>query len=104
MRTNVTTSGKRCKEKTEVRRTLFTLLYEIYLYFVRNNAAFLTFFEEPLDGFPAAFAVVERQVVYPHRYKTIGQLRLHIACELHSVRKCILAIFHRVNDAVVEVF
>src|SRR5713226_4868218 len=52
---------------------------------VRDNAALVAFAEQTAHGFAAAFAIIERQLVDPHRDEAIGQRGIHVARELHRV-------------------
>src|SRR5712691_12067644 len=62
---------------------------------VRNDAALVAFGEQAADSFAATFAVIERQIVHPHRDKAIRQRRIHVARELHRVLQSVFAIVDR---------
>ena len=77
-------------------------LNEINLYFVRDDAGLVAFGEEAFDGFAAAIAVVEREVIDPHRDKAVCESGLHIACELHCIRQSVFAVVQRIDNRSVE--
>src|SRR5919201_5721292 len=69
----------------------------------RDDAASGALVEEELDGAPAPLRVVERELVDPHPDEAVGELRVHVARELHGVGQGVAAVFERVADGLVEV-
>ena len=56
-----------------------------------NDAALVTFLQQTPHRFATALAVIECQVVDPHRDKAIGQRGIHFARKLHRVFQSIFA-------------
>ena len=90
--TNVLTAETPSTRRKRRDLTLKTLLDELNINSVRNDAAPMAFGEQAAHGFTAAFAVIEREVVHPHRDKAIGERRIHLAGELHGVLQGVFAI------------
>src|SRR5690606_11886025 len=71
------------KKRAPMARSL--LFNKINLNVVRNNSRLDALVQQSPDAFASPLAVIERQVVYPHRHEPVRQLRRHIPCELHRV-------------------
>src|ERR1043166_3490304 len=75
---------------------------ELGLAAARDDAARRALVEQALDGAATALRVVERELVDPHRDEAVGQLRVHVARELHGVVERLAAVFERVADGLVQ--
>src|SRR2546423_1428362 len=72
--------------------------------FVCARAAALSpLVQEALDGPTPAIRVVERELVDPHRDEAVGQLRVHVARELHGVGERVAPVVERVAYGLVQV-
>src|ERR1044071_102767 len=69
----------------------------------RDDAALEALVEQALDGAAAALGVVERELVDPHPDEAVGQLRVHVARELHGVRERVAAVVERELDRLAQV-
>src|ERR1041385_4702246 len=76
---------------------------ELGLDAARDDAARRALVEQALDGAATALRVVERELVDPHRDEAVGQLRVHVARELHGVVERLAAVRERVADGLVQV-
>src|SRR5947207_760608 len=69
----------------------------------RDDAALGPLVQEALDGPSPALGVVERELVDPHRDEAVGQLRVHVAGELHGVGERVAPVVERVAYGLVQV-
>src|SRR5947208_4781910 len=67
-----------------------------------NNPAFMSFDEQTLNCFAPALAVIERELIYPHRDKTIRERGIQVARELHRILQGIFAVVERVLNALLQ--
>src|SRR2546423_3742951 len=87
----------------ETRRSAIGLADEVGDNPVRDDAALGPLVQEALDGPSPALGVVERELVDPHRDEAVGQLRVHVAGELHSVGERVAPVVERVAYGLVQV-